>query len=657
MSNPTVSPSRPSPASAPRRVLDVVRGQGGVPVAGAVDRARGLRVALVNMPLSSSRFPSIQLGLLKALLDRIEIPCSAHHFNLEFGAQVGWEISDGLAEYYKHCSLLGEWVFAGEAFGDEAVPAQEFLSASAGVVERTCALFGLSLEGLVDLRQRVVPRFLRWCLESIDWSAYDVVGLSSVFQQNCAALAMARLLKQEHPHLTTVFGGANFDDEMGREYVRGLPWVDYAVVGDAETSFPALLEALACGCDDPQLPGVAYRKDDAVVFAGRAAPTRAMDELPTPDYDDFFDRAGELGLPAIVRGMAIALPFESARGCWWGAKHHCTFCGMTAAQMAFRSKSPSRVRAEIDGLAGRYGIDELMCTDAILDNRYIDKVFAPLSEDKRDYSIFYEVKANLRPKQLRTLARAGVRTAQPGIESLSTPVLALMDKGTTGIQNVRFLKWGRYYGIDVKWHMLRGFPGELREHYEQQLETMRLIPHLQPPGPVSHVLRLDRFSPNYQRAEALGFRGVRPWASYAQIYPRRLDLDKIAYSFDYDELETLDADIIAQMDAQLSWWCAAWNGPRPYLFYLRSGSHVVVVDGRDVSNSQRTVIEGVGAEVFEACVRTHCTVPEIVRALGGPDVVTTASVEQHLGELTEAGFLLRERDAYLNLALPKNPNW
>ena len=58
-----------------------------------------------------------------------------------------------------------------------------------------------------------------------------------MFVQNAAALALARLLKERHPQLITVFGGANFDGEMGLEYVRALPWIDYAVLGEADETF------------------------------------------------------------------------------------------------------------------------------------------------------------------------------------------------------------------------------------------------------------------------------------------------------------------------------------------------------------------------------------------------------------------------------------
>jgi radical SAM superfamily enzyme YgiQ (UPF0313 family) len=43
----------------------------------------------------------------------------------------------------------------------------------------------------------------------------------------------------------------------------------------------------------------------------------------------------------------VELLFEASRGCWWGAKHHCTFCGLNGLSMTFRSKSADRAYSEI----------------------------------------------------------------------------------------------------------------------------------------------------------------------------------------------------------------------------------------------------------------------------------------------------------------------
>ena len=92
--------------------------------------------------------------------------------------------------------------------------------------------------------------------------------------------------------------------------------------------------------------------------------------------------------------------FETSRGCWWGAKKHCTFCGLNGATMAYRSKSPARAFDEIRQLVSHYGVTRVECVDNILDNRYISTVFPRLAASGLGIELFYEVKANLRQGQL-----------------------------------------------------------------------------------------------------------------------------------------------------------------------------------------------------------------------------------------------------------------
>ena len=85
-----------------------------------------------------------------------------------------------------------------------------------------------------------------------------------------------------------------------------------------------------------------------------------------------------------------------------------------------------------------------------------------------------------------------------------------------------------------------------------------LIPklsHLQPPSGMG-AIRLDRFSPNYERASEMGFRNVRPVPAYRSVY--RLpdeELARLAYffAFDDDELRARAASIAELEDVLAAW--------------------------------------------------------------------------------------------------------
>ena len=87
-----------------------------------------------------------------------------------------------------------------------------------------------------------------------------MVGFTSTFDQNVASLTLAKLIKDLYPDVRIVFGGANFDGEMGLEYFRAFPWIDHVVVGEGEEPFPALVKGILTGQADRIPSGVAYRK-------------------------------------------------------------------------------------------------------------------------------------------------------------------------------------------------------------------------------------------------------------------------------------------------------------------------------------------------------------------------------------------------------------
>src|SRR6185436_8426691 len=100
-------------------------------------------------------------------------------------------------------------------------------------------------------------------------------------------------------------------------------------------------------------PGLCYREGGrSIAVAGSAAP-RALDDLPLPRFEEYFERLGNTSCAAEL-AAGVQLVYESARGCWWGAKSHSPFCGINGNSMALRSKTPERVVADLTTLARSY---------------------------------------------------------------------------------------------------------------------------------------------------------------------------------------------------------------------------------------------------------------------------------------------------------------
>jgi len=102
-------------------------------------------------------------------------------------------------------------------------------------------------------------------------------------------------------------------------------------------------------------------------------------------------------------------------------------------------------------LARDYRRLEFAAVDNIIDMRYFGDFLPKLRDAGYDFRLFYETKANLKREHLHAMREAGVLSIQPGIESLSTPILKLMEKGVTALQNIRLLKWCAEFGLQPFW--------------------------------------------------------------------------------------------------------------------------------------------------------------------------------------------------------------
>ncbi|MRW93287.1 RiPP maturation radical SAM protein 1 [Duganella sp. FT80W] len=618
--------------------------------------APSFKLALVCMPFASADRPSIQLGLLGAIAEQAGFEVDLLHFNLDLSAQLGPELYEQLCERRAH--MTGEWLFGPAAFGaatpaDEAAFLRDFPSELSWIEG-----LGKQADYLTELRQRILPRFIARSFEAIDWSAYRLVGFSSMFQQNVASLALARRIKDACRDVAIVFGGANMEGEMGREYARAFDFLDYVVSGEADLAFPALLRAIARGERLPRIGGVTARGGASLVDGGESQPVLNLDALPVPNYAPYFEHANQLGLGEHY-SPTWTLPYESSRGCWWGQKHHCTFCGLNGNGMVYRAKQAPRMLAELAELADKHRICSFMAVDNILDLDYVKQLFGPIEQARLDYCFFYEVKANLTREQIHALYRGGVRRVQPGIESLSTPILKLMRKGSTMLQNVRCLKWCAYYGIGVNWNLIWGFPGETSADYQRELEVLRCLTHFEPPVAGGRIW-LERFSPHFNDP-AFPVTEMRAEASYAHVYPSHVDLMKAAYFFDYEMGDTVSSAVHAATNQHIEQWKQAWReGVRPRLAYRRIDGAILIDFNRGPGQSGTYRISGVNAEIYTYCsetMRSPAQVADHLLTLSDDNQFELADIRDALDEFCGAGLMLGEDDKYLSLALPANPNW
>jgi len=602
------------------------------------------RILLIQMPFFLFETPSISLSNLRAALEREGFDCDIKYLNIEFGKRLGVGLYTWVASQSPSRILFGDLIFASMLHDRPITP--ERLRRMAEPLRK--GPDGASLERVADTYSDLVATaktFLKDMLRTIHWSDYALVGFNTMFQ-TAPSLAMARMIKaavSEPPKI--ILGGSNCEGEMGESLIRQFPFIDYVCRGEGERLIVELARHFFDGSIElKNIHGLVWRSGEATICNGPATDMISdLDSLPLARYDDW---VGEMRESQLLENSALSLPIETARGCWYGERQHCTFCGLNGQIMMFRRKSPERAYREFIDMMS-YGVKFIHAVDNILDFRYFTTLLPELSKLGHDFEIFYEIKSNVTYEQVRLLRSSGCRWLQPGIESLSTAVLKIMRKGVTGLQNIRLLKWGAEIGVSMAWNILAGFPGEDPHDFEKMAQFIPALAHLQPPLNEYCLVRLDRFSPLFNDHDAMGLNNVRPVESYREIYPFESSVvDKMAYYFDFDYKVEAHPETYT---ASLTLAARAWQEEtgRAAFICLDNDPGLRLLDTRSVARDRHVLLHGLEEAVFRNCLNGS-RLDRLGRTLGRTEVELRPILESFV----ERRWALFIDDQYLTLAVP-----
>lgn len=616
-----------------------------------------LRIALVNMPFADWHRPSFALSQLASLARREfgdEVETDVVHLNQDMAEYFGVPLYTALAGNIEHLTTgLGDWLFRDMAFPDLPENSAEYFRRY--YVGRRWDEFR---EHIAELRDGL-PGFCAELVERHDLASYDVVGFTSMFAQTAGSVALARMIKQRNPAAVTVIGGANCEPPMGRELAAGVPVLDFVFQGPALHTFPALVRHLLDGdaAGLHAIPGILSERNCADPrYTASVGRERDIDDYIEPDYDSFVaSLRGNAELTAAIdAGTQPILYFETSRGCWWGERSHCTFCGLNGLTMKYRVMDAALARRQLNRLF-TYApwCTTYACTDNIMPKHYPRDVFDHLSPPA-GASIFYEIKVPVADRDMKLMARSGVNRVQPGIEALSTDTLTLMGKGTTAFQNIQFLKSCSRYDVEPVWNLLVGFPGEEESVYRGYEENLPLLFHLPPPSG-AFMVRFDRYSPYFTKAAEYGLK-LRPMAYYRLIYPfGEAGLENFAYFFADERLAPYQLAAIKWLEPlneMARQWTARWQdaGAEPPCLTLTTGrdGHGHIRDTRDGSPREYEI----DAEDVAILHRLSSPLrPERLAAFLDRD---TADVAARLDALRERSLLFEEGGRALSLVMTED---
>lgn len=478
----------------------------------------------------------------------------------------------------------------------------------------------------------------------------DIVGFSVTFEtQLPAALAIARRLKATNPRVTVIFGGAACFHEVADAIATSFRDVDIVCHCEGEHVIVELVRAIREQSSLADVAGITWVDDDGQLHhSPEPPPINNLDDLPEPTYDAFVNALAnsEWG------ELQPKLFFEMSRGCWWGEHGPCAFCGLNSSGLGYRRKSPVRAFEEIQTLYLRYPTARrLQATDNILDRSFVDQTLPLLRnmerQPNRPLRLFVEAKTNLSKPALHAFAAAGIDLVQPGIESFSDDVLKLMNKGATGLGQIRFIKWATEAGLWLTYNLLVRNPGEKAHWYREMTELVPFIEHLPPPSNVTPTW-LERFSPYHTSPGRFGITNLRHKDYYRGLFPDvPVHLDDLAYVFDYDHAMLADVEIteaLRNFVLTVGQWQRDWKPGQAY--YQKQNGAVHIVDRR-VGFERTAILEGVVGELFLYLDRVRSRLAMATRFSG-------VDIDRHLNDLRENRWVCSDSNGRYLAVLPAN---
>ncbi|GAA4493705.1 RiPP maturation radical SAM C-methyltransferase [Actinoallomurus oryzae] len=608
-----------------------------------------MRVCLVSMPWHLLETPCLPIGLLRARVGACRDPHTVvdYYGNLRWAEYLldvsGGQIAEAEYSYVADRGVwhaMGEWIFAGALYDDPAWRVDTYRA----------YLEARNLEPGASLRMREhAAGFVELAAREILRERPDLVGFTTTFQQNVSSLAVARRIKQLRPDVQVVFGGGNCDGPMGAALHRNFPFVDHVVSGEGELAFVALLDALSEGRAPAGVPGVVTRGPDGESVAGPPAAMVPIDMVPRPDFTAWWSA---YGAGRFAERLSPVLLYEASRGCWWGEKHHCTFCGLNGTTMKFRAKPATRVWDDITHLVETHGVLDIVTVDNILDLAYLAELMPRIRESGWDLRVRYEVKANLKPDQLAVLRDAGVTHIQPGIESLNSRALRLMDKGVHGTQNVFLLRASEEHQLTVDWNYLYGFPDERAGDYRPVIEQIPAMVHLQPPSGSVRVL-IERFSPHFRSPER-GFAERRPSRMYQHAYDLpESELEDLAYQFEAPP-QGIGEDVASDLRAAIAAW--RHDHAASTLTWRETEDGLVIDEGRAGRPRCEYVLSDPAQARSYRLLERPRTIAALARELAAEGFATSEeTLRKWVGELRGAGLVFEDDGRVVALATDRRP--
>ena len=608
-------------------------------------------IVLVSAPWPLFNRPSIQLGSLKAFLQKNlpSIPVLAHHLYLDVAESLGYDRYRKISER----SWLAESVYGALLFPEQYDSIEKFWWRSSFA----SSLFphGRDFQWVC----RAVETATHRSLESVDWDLCRLAGFSICLGQLTSTLYLIRHLKRALPHLKTVVGGSSCAGKMGQSLLNAFPEIDFVVQGEGELPLAHLAASLVQGdsnLDKSSIPGTLTRDPTRLLPNSNMAQVPALDDLPIPDYDDYF---------ALVRRLPPEkrffpkIPMEISRGCWWskkspvGEQSGCAFCNLNLQWDGYRAKTPARVVSELKTLATKHQSLALSFMDNLLPAKGLKELFTEIAASGRQFQLFAEIRATTPAPVLSAMGAAGTETVQVGVEALSTSLLKKLKKGTTTIQNLQIMRDCETPGLpNLTGNLILHFPSSDERDVAETLATLAFVAPFRPLKPATFWLGYE--SPISRNPRAYGIRKRGNHAFYGRLFPIPVLKNLTLMMQDYSGQKRYQRQIWKKVEEEVHRWQENYDdlhrSPEsgPILSYLDGKEFIIIRQRRPGQDDMTHRLSGTSREIYLFC-QTHRSLRAVLAQFPR---LQEDTLLPFLKMMVGKRLMFNEGNRYLSLAVP-----
>lgn len=275
----------------------------------------------------------------------------------------------------------------------------------------------------------------------------DLVGITATTYSYFDAASLARDIKKSTDgRVPVVLGGTHISAIPS--HAMDCEAFDYGVIGEGEYTFLELVTKLARGEDPSDVAGIAYRRDDELVFTPKRPLVMDLDTIPFPARNLMKTRL-YASLPTDVRYLPKFTQIPT-RGC----PFQCNFCDSAAVTgKKYRAPSPKYLVDEMEHLKKDFGVREVAfaATTFTVSHKKTEIFLEELTARRLNMAWTASTRVDVVDADLlKKMKQAGCWSIRMGIESGNDDVLKFIQRGMTTDEVRQVVGWADDAGLQIK---------------------------------------------------------------------------------------------------------------------------------------------------------------------------------------------------------------